>query len=130
MIITPRRAWRRRTTGRQGEAGGAFCAGLLGESPGATHVSTLDQQPPLSTPRVVDYLRVAEPAPVVLANGMGVDITALLVELESRGTPCTARIEAAGLPVPPKSSCFMLCLQMVSRLTATLYLWATKLSAV
>ena len=43
---------------------------------------------------------------------------------------CIARIEAAGLPVPPKSSCFMLCLQMVSRLTTTLYLWATKLSAV
>lgn len=43
---------------------------------------------------------------------------------------CIARIEAAGLPVPPKSSCFILCLQMVSRLTATLYLWATKLSAV
>ena len=43
---------------------------------------------------------------------------------------CTRRIEAAGLPVPPKSSCWLLCLQMVSRLTATLYLWATKLSAV
>lgn len=43
---------------------------------------------------------------------------------------CIARIEAAGLPVPPKSSCWLLCLQMVSRLTATLYLWATKLSAV
>lgn len=70
-------------------------------------MSTLDQQPPLSTPRVVDYLRVAEPAPVVLAYGMGVGSTALLVELESRGTRCTARIEAAGLPVPPKSSCFI-----------------------
>ena len=43
---------------------------------------------------------------------------------------CTARIVAEGLPVPPKSACFILCLQMVSRLTATLYLWATKLSAV
>lgn len=43
---------------------------------------------------------------------------------------CVARIVAAGLPVPPKSSCWLLCLQMVSRLTATLYLWATKLSAV
>jgi hypothetical protein len=43
---------------------------------------------------------------------------------------CVARIQAAGLPVPPKSACFFLCLQMVSRLTATLYLWATKLSAV
>ena len=43
---------------------------------------------------------------------------------------CVARIEAEGLPVPPKSACWLLCLQMVSRLTATLYLWATKLSAV
>ena len=43
---------------------------------------------------------------------------------------CIARIEAEGLPVPPKSACWLLCLQMVSRLTATLYLWATKLSAV
>lgn len=43
---------------------------------------------------------------------------------------CVRRIEAEGLPVPPKSACFFLCLQMVSRLTATLYLWATKLSAV
>jgi hypothetical protein len=43
---------------------------------------------------------------------------------------CEARIAQAGLPVPPKSSCWFLCLQMVSRLTATLYLWATKLSAV
>lgn len=43
---------------------------------------------------------------------------------------CADRIKAAGLPVPPKSSCWLLCLQMVSRLTATLYLWATKLSAV
>lgn len=43
---------------------------------------------------------------------------------------CVARIVSAGLPVPPKSSCWLLCLQMVSRLTATLYLWATKLSAV
>lgn len=43
---------------------------------------------------------------------------------------CIRRIEAEGLPVPPKSACWLLCLQMVSRLTATLYLWATKLSAV
>lgn len=43
---------------------------------------------------------------------------------------CVARIKAEGLAVPPKSSCWLLCLQMVSRLTATLYLWATKLSAV
>jgi hypothetical protein len=43
---------------------------------------------------------------------------------------CVARIQAEGLPVPPKSACWILCLQMVSRLTATLYLWATKLSAV
>lgn len=38
-------------------------------------------------PRDIDYIRVAEPAPVVLAYGIGVDSTALLVELESRGTP-------------------------------------------
>ena len=43
---------------------------------------------------------------------------------------CEQRIIDAGLPLPPKSSCWLLCLQMVSRLTATLYLWATKLSAV
>lgn len=43
---------------------------------------------------------------------------------------CIARIEAAGLPVPPKSSCWLLCLQMVSRLITTLYLCAIKLTAV
>ena len=43
---------------------------------------------------------------------------------------CEARIARARLPVPPKSSCWLLCLQMVSRLTATLYLWATQVSAV
>ena len=47
-----------------------------------------------------------------------------------RREECIARIEQEGLPVPVKSSCWLLCLQMVSRLTATLYLWATKLSAV
>lgn len=38
-------------------------------------------------PRAIDYIRVGEPAPVVLAYGIGVDSTALLVELDSRGTP-------------------------------------------
>ena len=42
---------------------------------------------PSARPRDIDYIRVAEPAPVVLAYGIGVDSTALLVELESRGTP-------------------------------------------
>lgn len=42
---------------------------------------------PSAIPRDVDYIRVGEPAPVVLAYGIGVDSTALLVELESRGTP-------------------------------------------
>lgn len=40
---------------------------------------------------------------------------------------CTARIEAAGLPVPRKSSCFFLCLQMVSRLTVSLCFEAYKI---
>lgn len=40
-----------------------------------------------SAARTVDYLLVGDPAPVVLAYGIGVDSTALLVELESRGTP-------------------------------------------
>jgi hypothetical protein len=53
-----------------------------------------------------------------------------LREWEMDREACERRIAEAGLPVPPKSSCFILCLQMVSRLTATLYLWATKLSAV
>ena len=35
----------------------------------------------------VDYILVAAPPPVVLAYGIGVDSTALLVELESRGEP-------------------------------------------
>lgn len=43
---------------------------------------------------------------------------------------CIARIRAARLPVPVKSSCFILCLQMVSRLITTLYLCAIKLTAV
>ena len=43
---------------------------------------------------------------------------------------CARRIREEVLPVPIKSACWLLCLQMVSRLTATLYLWATKLSAV
>ena len=37
--------------------------------------------------RLPDYIPVAAPQPVVLAYGVGVDSTALLVELESRGTP-------------------------------------------
>lgn len=37
--------------------------------------------------RVPDYIRVDLPQPVVLAYGIGVDSTALLVELESQGTP-------------------------------------------
>lgn len=43
---------------------------------------------------------------------------------------CIARIKREGLPVPVKSSCFFLCLQMVSRLITTLYLCAIKLTAV
>ena len=46
-----------------------------------------DRPAPSARPRDIDYIRVAEPAPVVLAYGIGVDSTALLVELESRGTP-------------------------------------------
>lgn len=47
-----------------------------------------NETPALSAvPRNIDYIRVGEPAPVVLAYGIGVDSTALLVELESRGTP-------------------------------------------
>ena len=37
--------------------------------------------------RLPDYIPVAAPQPVVLAYGVGVDSTALLLELESRGTP-------------------------------------------
>lgn len=37
--------------------------------------------------RSIDYLAVPPPAPVVLAYGIGVDSTALLVELEAKGTP-------------------------------------------
>src|SRR3546814_5411626 len=37
--------------------------------------------------RALDYIRVDAPQPVVLAYGIGVDSTALLLELESRGTP-------------------------------------------
>ncbi|MDF0491480.1 hypothetical protein PX554_25515 [Sphingomonas sp. H39-1-10] len=40
---------------------------------------------------------------------------------------CIARIQAAGLPVPVKSSCFFLCLQMVSRLTVSLCFEAYKI---
>lgn len=36
--------------------------------------------------RLLDYIRVDAPQPVVLAYGIGVDSTALLLELESRGT--------------------------------------------
>lgn len=38
-----------------------------------------------ATPRPVDTIMVCAPPPVVLAYGIGVDSTALLVELESRG---------------------------------------------
>ena len=37
--------------------------------------------------RIPGTIQIHPPAPVVLAYGMGVDSTALLVELESRGTP-------------------------------------------
>jgi hypothetical protein len=37
--------------------------------------------------RVIDYFRDAPPPPIVLAYGIGVDSTALLVELDHRGTP-------------------------------------------
>ncbi|MDE8650578.1 hypothetical protein [Novosphingobium album (ex Liu et al. 2023)] len=47
----------------------------------------IDCPAPAARPRDIDYIRVAEPAPTVLAYGIGVDSTALLVELESRGTP-------------------------------------------
>lgn len=46
-----------------------------------------DPPAPAAHIRDIDYIRVAEPAPVVLAYGIGVDSTALLVELESRRTP-------------------------------------------
>lgn len=36
-------------------------------------------------PRQVDYLTAGAPPPIVLAYGMGVDSTALLIELEARG---------------------------------------------
>ena len=49
---------------------------------------TAIKRPALAAPpRDIDYIRIAEPAPVVLAYGIGVDSTALLIELESRGTP-------------------------------------------
>jgi len=38
-------------------------------------------------PRIPDIIQVSEPPPVVLAYGVGVDSTALLIELEDRGTP-------------------------------------------
>ncbi len=37
-----------------------------------------DRPAPSARPRDIDYIRVAEPAPVVLAYGIGVDSTALL----------------------------------------------------
>lgn len=40
-----------------------------------------------ATPRPVDTIMVCAPPPVVLAYGIGVDSTALLVELDSRGEP-------------------------------------------
>jgi 3'-phosphoadenosine 5'-phosphosulfate sulfotransferase (PAPS reductase)/FAD synthetase len=42
-------------------------------------IGPADVRPP------VDYILVAKPPPVVLAYGIGVDSTALLVELEARG---------------------------------------------
>lgn len=50
-----------------------------------------------------------------------------LRELGWTRADCIARIERAGLPVPPKSSCFFLCLQMVSRLTVSLCFEAYKI---
>lgn len=41
--------------------------------------------PPADAPRTLDYLMAVSPPPVVLAYGIGVDSTALLIELESRG---------------------------------------------
>jgi hypothetical protein len=41
----------------------------------------------LPRPRTLDQIMDGAPAPVVLAYGIGVDSTALLVELEHRGTP-------------------------------------------
>lgn len=43
-----------------------------------------DRPAPIAVPRDIDYIRVGEPAPIVLAYRIGVDSTALLVELESR----------------------------------------------
>ncbi|MBP2278405.1 hypothetical protein OVY29_23160 [Sphingopyxis sp. SE2] len=40
---------------------------------------------PTALQRQADYLNIAEPPPVVLAYGIGVDSTALLIELEARG---------------------------------------------
>lgn len=40
---------------------------------------------PTALHRQADYLNIAEPPPVVLAYGIGVDSTALLIELEARG---------------------------------------------
>ncbi len=45
------------------------------------------QSDPNGARRTIDQIDAAMPAPVVLAYGMGVDSTALLVELENRGTP-------------------------------------------
>ena len=42
---------------------------------------------PSPVARVRDRLALAPAPPVVLAYGIGVDSTALLVELEARGTP-------------------------------------------
>lgn len=41
--------------------------------------------PRADPPRQIDYLTVGAPAPVVLAYGIGVDSTALLIELHARG---------------------------------------------
>lgn len=47
----------------------------------------IDPQLGSAPPREIDYIRVSEPPPVVLAYGIGVDSTALLLELEGRGCP-------------------------------------------
>jgi hypothetical protein len=45
-------------------------------------------------PREVDDIGVIKPAPVVLAYGVGVDSTALLIELVARGEVCGESISS------------------------------------
>ncbi|AOF98602.1 hypothetical protein BSY17_3957 (plasmid) [Sphingobium sp. RAC03] len=47
--------------------------------------TTAERVNDLCSPHRPDYIRVAEPPPVVLAYGIGVDSTALLIELAARG---------------------------------------------